>query len=348
MCCSSLSVKGGMVSVLKNYLSFEDWENINIIYVPTHIEKNKLFVAIYFVIAYVKIFFLCLFRKVDIAHLHTAERGSFYRKALIAQLCRKFGIKAIFHHHAAEFEEFYELSTGKQQDYINKQLELADLNIVLSKRLIPMITKKASSANVTVLYNAVKTYNVNPYNVEAKDILFLGRLGERKGTYDLLQALKNNIDRLPVDTQIYLCGDGDVEKVKRKILEFQLDTRISYIGWVDSQNKKNIYPNIAINVLPSYNEGLPMSILETMAYGIPNISTNIASIPEVLSNNVNGCCIEPGDVDALGECIIKLLNDNEIRSEYSKQSYNQIIDKFSLEQHIANIKKIYGDLYHIN
>lgn len=46
--------------------------------------------------------------------------------------------------------------------------------------------------------------------------------------------------------------------------------------------------NAMVNVLPSYNEGLPMTILETMAYGIPNISTSIASIPEVLHNNDNG------------------------------------------------------------
>ena len=52
-----------------------------------------------------------------------------------------------------------------------------------------------------------------------------------------------------------------------------------------------------VNILPSYNEGLPMTILETMAYGIPNISTSIASIPEVLHNNDNGFLVKPGDID---------------------------------------------------
>ena len=55
-----------------------------------------------------------------------------------------------------------------------------------------------------------------------------------------------------------------------------------------TQMKNRIYKTIAINVLPSYNEGLPMSILETMAYGIPSITTNIASIPEVVVDGVNG------------------------------------------------------------
>lgn len=190
MCCSELSVKGGMVSVVKNYLNYPDWDNYEIVYIPTHTEKNKIIVAAYFAIAYIKILCTVLTKNIKIAHLHTAERGSFFRKAILVRTLKKLGVKTIMHHHAAEFEEFYAQLSDSKKEYVKETLEMTDLNIVLSRRLISMITSKAPNAKVEVLYNAVPTYKNNPRNKEAKNVLFLGRLGKRKGTYDLYMLSK--------------------------------------------------------------------------------------------------------------------------------------------------------------
>ena len=92
MCCSELSVKGGMVSVVKNYLNYPDWDNYEIVYIPTHTEKNKIIVAAYFAIAYIKILCTVLTKNIRIAHLHTAERGSFFRKAILVRTLKKLGV----------------------------------------------------------------------------------------------------------------------------------------------------------------------------------------------------------------------------------------------------------------
>lgn len=344
MCCSDLSVQGGMVSVLKNYLNYENWGKYNIIFVPTHVEKNKLIVAAYFALSYLKICKLLKKEKIEIAHLHTAERGSFYRKAMLVRLLKKHGVKTVMHHHAAEFELFYNNCNEKQKECIRKTLELTDLNIVLSKRLVPMITEKAHKANVQVLYNAVPTYEENPYNINAKGILFLGRLGKRKGTYDLLSAIKKIDTELNPDISFYLCGDGEVEEVKKKIVELGLSHRIKHVGWIEKVEKDALYPNIMLNVLPSYNEGLPMSILETMAYGIPNISTKIASIPEVLKDGDNGYLIEPGDVDSLANRLLELCSNASLRSEFSNKEYTFICENFSLNKNLEILKTFYAKL----
>ena len=101
--------------------------------------------------------------------------------------------------------------------------------------------------------------------------------------------------------------------------ELHIAHRIAYIGWIDGEMKKEILANTLINVLPSYYEGLPMTILETMAYGIPNISTNIASIPEVL-------------------------HDGEMRRLFSEKSYRLISENFSLNYNIEQLKGIYVKL----
>lgn len=344
MCCSELTVKGGMVSVVKNYLGYNNWGQYQIHYVPTHTEKNKIVVAVYFAFAYLRIVFLCCTKRISIAHLHTAERGSFFRKSILVRTLRKFGIKTILHHHAAEFEEFYAGLSQKKKDYVNRTLELADINIVLSKRLIGMISDKAPNARVEVLYNAVPTYETIPRKLDARNVLFLGRLGKRKGTYDLLDAIKMIDNAIPKPVRFYLCGDGDIDGVKRRVEQLGLEERIAYIGWIGLEEKKRIYNDISINVLPSYNEGLPMSILETMAYGIPSLTTAIASIPEVVFNGVNGFLVEPGDVEAIAKKLKTLICDIELCHKLGDNAYALITNEFGLNSHMEKLMALYSSL----
>lgn len=279
-----------------------------------------------------------------IAHLHTAERGSFWRKKFLMDFYHKHGIKVVMHHHAAEFEDFYEKCTEAQKRKVQKALADADVNIVLSKRLVPMIKEKQPKARVEVLYNAVNTYDNNPYSLDARNVLFMGRLGVRKGTFDLIEAIKRLDKEIPVDVKFYLCGDMGENEVRQKVKELGIEHRIAHVGWIDGEQKCEFMSKSMINCLPSYNEGLPMTILETMAAGIPNISTNIASIPEVLVDGENGYLITPGDVDALGDRLRKLINEPELRRKFSETSYALVTRDFSLASNIEKLKGLYDSL----
>ena len=344
MCSSTLSTKGGIISVVRNYLSNNSWKEHKFIHVATHLDTNKFILLLFFGISYLKVILITLFTHYKIAHLHTSERGSFWRKHLILNTLKMFGKKVILHHHGAEFDLFFENCSSRQQRKIIKTLEKADMNIVLSERLINMIKSKAPQAKVSVLYNAVNTYSTIPYNPDARNILFLGRLGQRKGTYDLLKSIKLLDDIIDKDIQFYLCGDGNIEGVRQKVSELNIEHRIAHIGWISGPQKNNILQNSMINVLPSYNEGLPMTILETMAYGIPNISTNIASIPEVIKHDINGFLIQPGDIEALTQSLKELISNKTLRLSFSKASYDMIMNNFSLDAKIEQLESIYNQL----
>ena len=344
MCCSTLKTKGGMVSVVKNYLGYNDWNQVSIKYVPTHFDTNRLLLLLYFSIQFVRIWYLVITRHFDIAHLHVAERGSFWRKRFLLYFFHRHGIKVVLHHHGAEFEDFYSTCSEKQQNRIRQTLEDADVNIVLSSRLISMIRDKAPKANVRVLYNAVETYPSNLYKNDSRNILFLGRLGQRKGTFDLLDVIKILDSQIPSDIKFYLCGDMGEDVVREKIDKLGIEHRIAHVGWINTIQRREFFKNTMINCLPSYHEGLPMSILETMSAGIPNISTNIASIPEVLKDGENGFLITPGDKDALCDRLLKLINSPELRDKFSRKSYDLINEKFSLTSHIVVLQGIYEEL----
>ena len=138
-------------------------------------------------------------------------------------------------------------------------------------------------------------------------------------------------------------GEGSV---RSKIKELKIEHRIAHVGWIDGSQKKEFISKSMINCLPSYNEGLPMTILETMAAGIPNISTNIASIPEVIKDNDNGFLINPGDIDTLSERLLTLIENDNLRQKFSERSYELIRNTFSLDNNIFKLKHIYRDLKH--
>lgn len=130
----------------------------------------------------------------------------------------------------------------------------------------------------------------------------LGRLGERKGTYDLIKAIERIEVQIP-DIKCYLAGDGDIDRCKQIVEEKKLENNIIIVGWADFDKKLELLKKSSVLVLPSYNEGLPMAILEGMACGKAIISTTVGAIPEVVKEE-NGILIEPGDIKKLSEALI--------------------------------------------
>lgn len=344
MCCSDLSYKGGMVTVVKNYLANEDWGEFDIRYVPTHVQGGKVKVALHFAAVYPNLMRMFAKGEVKLVHLHVAERGSFYRKALIAKAAKKYGIPVVFHHHAAEFMLFYDGLSDRAKEYIRETLELVDVNVVLSEAIKRDMSAIFPNAHFEVLLNAVPTLPLNPYSKKSRDIVFMGRLGGRKGTFDLIRAASQALPALKEDWNILLCGDGEIERAQALIGELGLANRVRCLGWVSAADRDRILRGAGLNVLPSYNEGLPMSILEAMSYGVPTVSTGIAAIPEVIDREKNGVLIDPGDVSALSEAIVGLCEDEGKRLAMSGAAYKTIAEKFSFGKNIGKLKEIYRTL----
>ena len=281
------------------------------------------------------------YQNIRIVHIHVSERGSFIRKAIVLKLAKRRNCKVILHHHGAEFEQYYSESGAKQKKFISEILKEADLNIVLSKRLVPMIKKISPEAKVEVLYNSVKLSESNPYNPNARELLMLGRLEQRKGTFGLLETIQAIDKKLPEDIVFHLCGDGNLEAVYEAINRLGIQHGIGHIGWVGTKQKELLFENAMGHILSSNNEGLPMAILETMSQGIVNISTNIASIPEVIFHGETGLLVEAGDKEALGKAILELAANDHARMEMSQKSYQLVCEQFSLEKNIKVLESYY-------
>ena len=338
---------GGMLTVVNNYRNNQNFcEKTNLKYIATVIRSTKFVKIKTFISKVPKIIKTISKDKIDIVHVHMAERGSVYREGFVILLAKAMGRKTIIHMHGADIEDWY----YKQNKMIKKLVSWifcsADRMLVLGDRWLPFMKQvmKGHENKIRVLHNAVEVESHNKANKEATDILFYGMLIQRKGINDLLAAFEQIIDDIPQNIHLRLYGDNKEFDEKEKIKEFHLEGRATYEGWMKPEIRSKVFENTLINVLPSYNEGLPMTILESMGYGIPNISTEIAAIPEAIDDGINGFLINPGEIDNLASKMKTVILDKKLWSRFSEAAYEKAKNEFSIDAHINKLIDIYKEL----
>ncbi|MFB6077360.1 MAG: glycosyltransferase family 4 protein [Halarchaeum sp.] len=141
-------------------------------------------------------------------------------------------------------------------------------------------------------------------------VLYVGRLDDGKGLFDLLEAQA----RLGTRTRLYLVGDGTLEgDLRRRADELGIEDDVRFVGAVDHEDVARYYTAADIFCLPSYHESFGMVNVEAMACGTPVVSTRIDAIEEYLDDGENGALVDPGDVAALTDALERLAESPELR-----------------------------------
>lgn len=248
---------------------------------------------------------------VSLMHIHTASRGSFWRAALLAELARATGVPYILHIHSGEFPIFYKNECkGWMKAVVKRTFQHAASVLCLTPRWQKLLQPIAPSANFSALPNPISILAVPPEPIATSvpRLLFLGRLTEKKGLFDLLQAMPQVLKRCP-NVQLVVGGDGDVAAARAVAKQLGVAQAVVFTGWVDGPQKERYLREAAIVVLPSHFEAFGMAILEAMAYGKPVVATRVGGIPDVVVDGVHGSLIAPQDPKALAEALVALLID---------------------------------------
>ncbi len=278
-----------------------------------------------------------------IAHIHMTSRFSFYRKSLIIIVLKIFHIPILIHLHGAKFHLFYESLSPVMKRYLKWIYSLADKTILLSRSWQKWFQKTINTSDSMVLYNGVKSYlrdSALPLNQRDNVVLFLGRLGERKGIYDLLNAFKEVVRYVP-DAVLKIGGDGAVEECKKLVIDLDIEKNVEFFGWIGEEQKYQLINESKIYILPSYNEGMPMGILEAMSAGITVIASDVGGIPEAIENNTNGVLIKAGDKKQISDSIVGILQDSKKATQLGIQARKSYLDNFNITDITKKIKKEY-------
>lgn len=323
--------KGGMATVIEEIAKDQKLnEQFDIDIYESYIDGNKLKVLLFSAISFIRFYFTK--RNYDIYHIHAASYGSTFRKGLYVKTAKRWGKKVILHIHGAEYMKFFEGLSDRKKQKVNDILKACDMVIALSPDWKKKFDSTFGLSNCEVLENGINVDRLKPAISDSSDhphsFLMLGRLGERKGTYDLIDAIENVSKKIP-DIKCYLAGDGNIDKCSLIIKEKHLDNNISIEGWVDFDKKIKLLKRSSVLVLPSYNEGLPMSILEGMACGKAIISSRVGAIPEVIKAE-NGILIDAGDVEALADALVKCCTNIELVTLMGKANLEKVQNDFSM------------------
>lgn len=294
-------------------------------YVHTLTYKNQFYELLVYGIALLKIFFKLLTdRAIRIVHIHGAKDGSIVRKAGVCFIAKKiFRKKIIFHIHAGAFDERYIKGSGLYRSFCRFLLNNTEAIVVLSNRWDDFFKANFKIKRIFVIKNPVEkridSVHVNGRNGVVK-FLFLGRIADHKGIFDLVNLISDEQKTLRGKCKLLAGGNHEVERLQKTIADNNITDMVEYIGWTQGNEKADYFKACDYFILPTYEEGMPMTILEAYSYGKPVISTPVGSIPEILDHNYNGLLFQPGNMPELKNLITEVINNPAMTDRLGKNA----------------------------
>ena len=278
-------------------------------------------------------------------HVNMAERLSLFRKSAVVVTCRALGIPVVLHLHAAQLHHFYRKLPSPLQGLTRWVFSLPATCLVLGGEAHRFVTEelRVPGNRVEVMINGVPEPSHDRRKAgdsPVQRVLFLGNLSERKGVSDLLQALALpgfDMARL----EVTLAGGGDIAAYQAAALQLGIGGFVRFAGWSDQHQVSQLMAQTDVLVLPSYDEGLPLVILEALANGVAVVCTPVGEIPAVLSHGVTACFVQPGDAAGIAAGLQRILNDPVFRQTLEHNGRKLYEEKFSLNQFFVSLARIH-------
>lgn len=343
---TDFTAPGGISSVLSSYRAAGLFSDGKVRFIPTYTSAGALAKLGAAVRALGQVLGLALQPGIGVVHVHSASRGSFWRKAVFLVLGRMFGARTIFHLHSGEFPVFYHDECGAfAKGVVRWVLRHSDRVVVLTQGWVAAIQAIEPAVKVVVLGNPVEV----PAQVggararREQEVLFLGRLREKKGVFDLISAFGKVADAFP-DARLVLAGDGDAGPIMAAAKRAGVAERVDVPGWVEGARKAALLERAAVFVLPSYFEGLPIGVLEAMAHACPVIASRVGGIPDVIVHGQDGWLFEAGDETTLAGLLRLALGDRDVAAQVGAHAREVVRARFEQGEVTAGLRALYAEL----
>jgi len=186
-------------------------------------------------------------------------------------------------------------------------------------------------ARVSVINNGVDVKTFSPENrKEEKLIVYVGRLAQGKGLFDLVNAAKLVLANEP-DYRFEIVGTGPLSSPLRRFAErlgLSSDD-FAFIGFIDHSEVARVLGRASLFVLPSHHEGMPTVMLEALASGTPVVATAIRGVTEIIEDGKSGFLAPPGNPRQLGLRITQALADASLRGRIAREGRSLVETHFT-------------------
>ena len=292
----------------------------------------------------VRMLILRLAGRLDVVHLNLAIRGSTWRKLILAWLAHALGVPYVVHLHGSEYQDFWTTAPTRRNRAINWLFRNAGRIIVLGSVWRQFLLSRLPDVadRLVIVPNATPRPRLEHRGGgELVHILFLGRVGDRKGVPQLGDALA----RMKADPswRATIAGDGHVAAARAKAVELGLVDRVDLPGWVGPEGVAELISTADIMVLPSFHENLPISIIEAMAAGLAIVATPVGAVEDIITDQVSGLLVAPGDVDGLTEALSRLVSDRALRTQLGDKARAVHRSRLDMDHYLDTLDQAWRD-----
>lgn len=341
---TDLAGMGGIRTVVEGYIQAGLFAEVDCTYVTTHRPGSHWTKIATALSGWAGVAARLVTLDSPLVHVHLSSRASFWRKSVVCLLARLARRPYLLHVHGSEFAEFYEECSPWARRIVRGVLARAALVLALSEAWRTTLQQISPRARLDVLMNAVPLPPLNEArrgeNGRAR-VLFLGEVARHKGVLELARSFVPVAQQFP-QLKLVFAGTGRaMEELRQLTRELELDGSVEFTGWLEAERKRAEYAGAALFVLPSYVEGMPMALLEAMSWGLPTIATPVGGVPEIITDEVNGLLVAPGDTEALAAAIARLLSDPQLRQRLGAAARETIATRFSLDTAVGRLLEIY-------
>lgn len=253
---------------------------------------------------------------------------SFFRDGLFAKQMTKNSLPFVVFFHGWDLE-FETVVTKKYINFFLNSFGKAEKIFVLSSDFKEKIIEWGYKGEVIVQTTTVDAALTNNFSLEEKiqkiktdtsatKILFLSRVIKEKGIFELVAAFEN-INKKIDNLELIIAGDGEEFNQLKDVVKNKKNIRLT--GHVDGEDKIALFIESNIYILPSYTEGLPISVLEAMLFGLPVITTKVGGLKKFFKNEEMGYFIEPKSIIDIENKIELLLSNQDKLKKISKFNY---------------------------
>jgi glycosyltransferase involved in cell wall biosynthesis len=280
-----------------------------------------------------------VFRHVAIVHINTSlNRKAYWRDLAYLFVSKALGARVVYQVHGGELPRKFFARRPLLTKFLRWTLGVPDLVVVLAQIELRAYREFVPRQDVVALpngidcrpFSAVPTVRSDPGH--PLQIVYVGRIAREKGLYETLQGMRL-AHELGVDARLVIGGSGDEEpRLRRYAQALGIAPRVVFVGPVFGNDKVKLLSGADVMVLPSYSEGLPYALLESMAAGVPVIATPVGAIPDVVSHDIHGFLVPPRDGKAIAEAIAILSGDREKLSWMSRACRRRVRAAFSIDR----------------
>lgn len=342
----SPAARGGMASVVKTLLEhgYEDGGRCR--FIASHVDGSPLAKAGRAAAALAEFAGLLIRGKVALLHVHVASGVSFWRKAAFMALAHRFGCPVIFHLHGGQFRDFIEQLPPARRRRALALIGKSRAAFALTQASAEWLRATCHVEQVEVFPNPIAITPVDPASLRAKrgsEILFLGRLEEKKGVFDLVRAFALVHAELP-EARLVLGGDGDQAPVMALAKELKIEQFVKCPGWIGPEQKAQLLARAAVFVLPSHHEQMPMTILEALSFGTPVCASNVGAIAEMLAYGNSGSVVPVKEIAVLAASILRIMTDNIRTDMMAVRGLERVKSEYMVETVIHRLRRRYEEL----